>query len=118
MKTKHAFAVIAAACLSAAAMGSAAAESESESAAGQRLGKLMLLPAMAASCHLPMTPEQTADVNKLAPKLQRDAGFSDDQMTELLLELAQGLKQADCSVIEAHWQDSVASLIAQARSDQ
>lgn len=111
MKTKHALAAVVVACLSAACIGPA------EAGAEQRLGKLMALPVMAEFCHLALTPEQSADIDKLGPKLQQEAGVSDDEMKGVFQELAKGLKQDDCAGIAAHWPESVSALIEQARAD-
>lgn len=112
MMTKHAPAVVVAACLSAALIGPAEANTQ------QRLGKLMALPIMAEFCHLSLTSEQSAEVDALGPKLQQEAGVSDDEMKGIYRELATGLKQDDCAGIAAHWPETVSALIEQAKTDQ
>jgi hypothetical protein len=112
MKTKHARLVGVAACLSAAVVAPAQAGTE------QRLGRIMALPIMAKFCHLSLTSEQSADIDKFGMKLQQEVGLSNDQMKDVSRQLLAGLKSEDCVGIQAHWTDSVATVIDQERSEQ
>jgi hypothetical protein len=84
----------------------------------KRLGKLVALPVMAHACNLTITPEQTAAVDALAPKLQQEAGVSDDQLKDLMQSMMKDFNHDDCKGIADHWAQAVPALIEQAQSDQ